>query len=373
MRPPNKACFLLVLCACLRICALAQVPTLDPTWIPVWSDEFSSTSLQTSKWCRIDHRKYGHNRPNLNAFRTDDNSNLIFGNGVLTQVVRRENTTAVTTNQNTGQLEPHTYRYSAPAWLISNQKFRYGYFEIRCKLPVLPATKTNRGIGANFWMFWHDENTLLEAGNEIDIFEFIQDSARSHIQTFNAHYRGSHDPLAYDENPDGNHLPSPDFTQFHTFACHWTPGFIKYYLDGNEIHRSFFYPDEMIPMRMVVDVNVFTSDKDTIDFSTLLPYHYDIDYVRVYKLNGVGHCTQDYAQCSPALLQPAVYRSVTLGGGNCVYSQPVGTSKYIWAANSITLYGDYTVPVGADLVLDNSPCYEQEVHHCNSTDCIICH
>ncbi len=46
----------------------------------------------------------------------------------------------------------------------------------------------------------------------------------------------------------------------------------------------------MIPMRIVVDINVFTGLNDTIDLTTLLPYHYDIDYVKVYKLKDTGHC-----------------------------------------------------------------------------------
>lgn len=348
--------------------AFGQNPSVDPTWSLVWSDEFTGSILDNTKWCRHDHRKFEHGQLQLAAYRTDNNDNLQFNNGTVTQIVKQETITVVNANANTGVIEPWTYEYSAPSMMLSQEKFKYGYFEIRCKLPDLPSLRTNNGIGPNFWLWWHNENTSLDVFGEIDIFEFITEKGKPHIQTFNAHYRGPTDIKNLDEDP-ASHFPGPDFSQFHTFACHWTPDFIKIFMDDREIHHSTFYPSQMIPQRIIVDMNLFLLTS-SIDRSTLLPYEYEIDYVRVYKLK-TGQCNTDYVSCSPDLLQNSVYKSVTLGNV-CSYTQPIGTKRSIWASNNITIHGDYTVPVGADLTLDSSPCYTQEVHSCNVQDCIQC-
>ena len=350
--------------------AWSQNPNNDPNWQLVFADEFSSTSVNANLWCRHDHRKYGHGSLETTAYRSDNNDNLSFGGGNIVQIVRAESITDTNQNVVTHVTEPWTYDYSAPSMMISQQKFKYGYFEIRCKLPDLPNGKTNHGIGPNFWLWWHDENPSFEEMSEIDIFEFVSRGGTSHVQTHNAHYDDSSGTGVYDEQVvPNNELPSPDFSQFHTFACHWTPEFIKYYLDDREFHHTTFFSRQMIPQRIIVDINVFFVN-EPIDQTTLLPYEYEIDYVRVYKLKN-GHCNTDYVNCTPNLLQNSVYRNVRLGGG-CTYIQPVGTKRTIWASNSVTINGDYTVPVGADLTLDYSPCYQQEVHSCNAQDCIQC-
>jgi len=52
---------------------------------------------------------------------------------------------------------------------MSKETFKYGYFEIRCKLPKPVSPKTNKGKGPNFWL-WASNSRVT--WSEIDIFEF---------------------------------------------------------------------------------------------------------------------------------------------------------------------------------------------------------
>ncbi len=200
----------------------------------------------------------------------------------------------------------YTYPYRTPKWLRSSTKYKFGYFEIRCRFPQLGPSQTNNGLGANFWLR-EDDGVNLDSNDicnsnysncfwrsEIDIFEILG----SGIPNFNTakHEWGNNSWLQEHENyhcpppsemeqkyrgmPDNFQVPNDG--DWHTFSASWTPNRIDFYFDGNYLNSSFNYPFLMEALRVIVDVNVFKGP--IADATTANPYNYDIDYVRIHGI-----------------------------------------------------------------------------------------
>lgn len=114
-------------------------------------------------------------------------------------------------------------------------RFRYGFFEIRCKLPI------HKGAWTAFWLWGAKDSTYYDPYYEtIDIFE------RSWQFTDSTVYHNIHDTLG---NPrrylNRIHVNKDTYTEFpvvpseeedlsgwHTFSCLWMPDSVVFYRDG---------------------------------------------------------------------------------------------------------------------------------------------
>lgn len=350
-------------------------------WVLMWYDDFDHAPLDQNKWCRIDWRGYSFNRHDLQAFRTDptnppDNlewqSSNSSGLTYVTQVVKKEQRTRFVDDIETAGIydpELHTYEYSAPGFMTSKSKFKYGYFELRAKLPVLNPGENNLGFGANFWMYKESPTPTGNPKSEIDIFEFLS-QPYPHALSTNAHHRV--DWYDYGFHAYTYARPAPDFNDFHTFGAWWGPDFIKYYVDGVCYREAWdsirMIASEMIPMQIIIDINVFTGGEVPLLTTVVPPYRYDIDYVKVYQINA-DQCTTDYINCSPLPALPSVYRKMTIGGGGCVF--PSGSVKGLTSRTDITILPGFEAALGSELVLDIYPyCHSSEMTNCQScTQC----
>lgn len=148
---------------------------------------------------------------------------------------------------------------------------KYGYFEIRSKIP------NSLGTWPAFWLCskyaWPPEIDVYETytGKNMKAFESTihwgingQDSKGSDCETTNT------DNLTQD---------------FHVYGCEWTPKFIKIYYDGvlvklfNDkkiLDKWFVYP-----MHIIINNGVCDYDGQHLDQATFPNYH-EIDYVKVY-------------------------------------------------------------------------------------------
>ena len=179
------------------------------------------------------------------------------------------------------------YNYRTGA-LYSKQQFKYGYFEIKFRLPAPPEPPlSHQGFGPNFWLFGSDKPNNVW-WSEIDIFEINAYSPKdgSNVYTSNIHYSekdtGWH-PTHY------NMLGNISSSDWHIASCIWTNRFIKIYLNGkliNKVRRTRTFPvDKMAPMNLIVDINSPASNFCT-NFdpqTTAFPYVYEIDYIKVYQ------------------------------------------------------------------------------------------
>lgn len=179
------------------------------------------------------------------------------------------------------------------------QQFKYGYFEIRCKLPI------HRGAFPSFWLW--NANTDQRYYEEIDVFEFswsFEDSTMMGYHSPNPH--GAGNPFCFssgiyycdtanycgDGTDQGRVYPMIDdsLSHWHTFSCEWMPEHILWFCDGNLVD-AYFNTDSIPHHALTLKTNY------GIDRYALTNYASNgtpkwkgsdtmlIDYIKVYQLN----------------------------------------------------------------------------------------
>lgn len=219
----------------------------------VWNDEFNGNTLDASKWAPAPEwpRQGG-------SFWSNDNYEMT-GNGQVKLSVTEKNGTVYC-----GAIRTHN-------------KFdkKYGYFEVRCKVPQL------RGGWAAFWMMPYGNNPGDQGndGTEIDVFESINgwQGKINHALHWDG-YADQHQKESY-------RFDRPDLydNAYHKFGVMWTPQEYIFYIDDVETWRT--------SAGGVADVNQYL--KLTMEVASgwwagnwsdqvTKPIHWLVDYVRVY-------------------------------------------------------------------------------------------
>lgn len=197
-----------------------------------------------------------------------------------------------------GAIEYYKQRYVADN---DERKFKYGYFEIRCKLPVHP------GAFPAFWLHEASKEENDKYYEEIDIFEYsrnlmhrssgnnnpppIEDTARVFTTGLYHNLMGvapNHTTESFARNfPVVPHTDN-DLSDWHTFGCEWMPDHIYWFFDG-QLVNSFFDTNHIPkhPMTLKVDYAIDPYAGTTIEeewqpmwFGTDVM---TIDYIKVYE------------------------------------------------------------------------------------------
>lgn len=197
-----------------------------------------------------------------------------------------------------GAMEYYKQRY------VSNdddRKFKYGYFEIRCKLPVHP------GAFPAFWLQAASQDKNDSYYEEIDIFEYsrnlmhknsgnprrlpAKDTARVfttgvyHNLTGNS---ANHTTESFARNFPVVSRTKNDLSDWHTFGCEWMPDHIYWFFDGKLVN-SYFDVNHIPkhPLELKVDYAIDTYAGTKIEeewhpkwFGTDVMV---IDYIKVYE------------------------------------------------------------------------------------------
>ena len=166
---------------------------------------------------------------------------------------------------------------------VNNQPFGFGYFEIRCKLPL------HHGSFPAFWLFGNGPHQY----EEIDIFEYSesdseQDSLRGYSSGIWFNPNTTNAPANYFKNHYHLSISEPDLGQYHTFGCEWMPDYVRLYRDGifvNEYRERQYIPQYPKNIRINYALNNNSLNSNNLpngwsgtDFMT-------IDYVKVCYLN----------------------------------------------------------------------------------------
>lgn len=186
--------------------------------------------------------------------------------------------------------------------LPNSGMFRYGYFEIRCKLPI------HTGAFPAFWLWNADSisptNRYYE---EIDIFEFSWSfENENHNQHHNPHPHGAGNPYCFTtgiyyndttnhhhwQNSRARNFPMIDdsLSNWHTFACEWLPEHIIWNCDGNvvnEYHNPDSIPRHPLTLKTNYAIDRYALNNHSFG-DTLIWKASDkmiIDYIKVYQLN----------------------------------------------------------------------------------------
>eukprot|EP00927_Polykrikos_kofoidii_P084418 TRINITY_DN8886_c0_g1_i1.p1 TRINITY_DN8886_c0_g1~~TRINITY_DN8886_c0_g1_i1.p1 ORF type:complete len:482 (-),score=79.60 TRINITY_DN8886_c0_g1_i1:103-1485(-) len=256
---------------------------------PVWSDEFEDVngdgSLNMSKW------KYylGPNHHNQEKqYYTDRKENAYVEGGVLKIVGKCENyggmryTSAYIKSENLGDFGP-------------------GHrVEVKAKLPW------GKGTWPAIWMLPTDKayGGWPDSG-EIDIMEAVGCTPGTIYGTV---HTGAYNHMKGTQKFGKGYL---DFTQWHTYSIDWTENHMKWYVDGNHYHtfqtdinNNAKWPFDQ---RFFLILNLaiggtwggFCTSYPSCSRSSELKHHqvFEVDYVRVFCLDGSVSCTSPKFSC----------------------------------------------------------------------------
>jgi beta-glucanase (GH16 family) len=263
-----KRLFLLLflLIECFRISAQNKFELL-------WQENFDSAKIDYSRW-RNDYR-WGRsivNNPEQEYYT--DGKNFDLNDGFLTITAHKENINArVDSSKQDDALLSDTlanlraFNYTS-GLLCSRQKFMFGKFEMRCRLP------RGNGTWPAFWLFGGP-------CGEIDIFE----------RPWQFHYSITNN-IQYDSA--GHHCGDFRFTEldtrntfskeFHTYAVEWTPDSVSWLIDGIVV-RVAEHRYKNCEMELIV--NLAISDDDfwgTPPIRKRWKANFTIDYIKVWRL-----------------------------------------------------------------------------------------
>lgn len=326
----------------------AQVPSNDPSWIltSIGSDDFTGALTNYSfsgdwrnVWCycnagtpvSIDVKDCKRvNNPIFVGPDAQGNSFILLETKKQNNVVTQPNycnsnyTSCAPVNNVTG-----TKTYISQGYLTSNKLFKYGYFELRARLPFIPSNLTSSGLAANFWL------KSWVSGNEIDVFEFRGESNTNGFHKWggNSHYNAGSTVIS--DPSQVMTLSEPITNNWHKWALEWGPNSLKYYFDGALVYTSYNHAAEMDLQQIILDVNVgnFVSPNVT----TVDPYNYEIDYIHIYGLNTsqLNNCYINNSGPNFNSISNSVYQCVELGNGTI--SSSSGKEQNIRATNYIQL------------------------------------
>jgi len=347
-------------------------PDNDPAWflIDYMSDEFNGISIDEDKWdWQPPWGSYHGTTSKTRACLTTNLDNRRVEGGSLILAATDEPSDCERWDG-----EPFSFPHTVGA-MYSENTIKYGYFKIRMRIPDnVGDPSVTDGFGPNFWMWpllpFHDNEIGDVVWSEIDFYEF---RAKDNLQTFNMHYKQIEGPTTDDLfewslRGDALEIASElddtvmfNSSQWHTFSGYWSPDGVSFFRDGKHLFTTDVLASDLIPMNLVIDINTPATNFNQLEIpeTSIFPYEYEIDYIRVYKL-GMS-CEEEVNDCSFWFsgYDNKVKRNITIGGGGCSNIQPTDTKLFLRATDEILINGNFEVPLGAELTMEtNITCYE---------------
>ncbi|PKM78883.1 MAG: hypothetical protein CVU88_08675 [Firmicutes bacterium HGW-Firmicutes-13] len=227
-------------------------PCLGGDYILVLEDNFNGNSLDLSKWDRS--FPWGRNT------KSDDacyylNENVVVENGTLKLIAKKEPGYYEVWHwdaQGNFYTTQEYFEYTS-GMIRSFQQFKYGKFEIRCRMPE------GEGLWPAFWLFGC--NPDQKRWNEIDIFDQkfndkcldINDLSAGFMYDYNNNKRIDRvkDGDEYNEDHKMSKNNVCDFSDWHTFTLYFDPYDIIIEVDNGDTyykraHRAFTQSDAEI-------------------------------------------------------------------------------------------------------------------------------
>jgi beta-glucanase (GH16 family) len=256
-------------CGCAAVVGMqtprqGQEATIDiDQFVLTFSDEFVGQHLDETRWFTDPYRREDHQQQHIindekQAYVPDA---LVVTNGLLRMLIEKRK----------ALYAGHMMDYASG--LISTRKGgfgqRYGYFEIRCRMPRA------KGLWPAFWLVPREGNHPGSPGSEIDIMEFWSHKEEQRYSV-NIHWDGYRE----EHRDDIHHIPvwNPSGS-FHTYGAELTPTEVVFYLDRNEVARYSGPGVSHDIMHVVANCAVVEVGAD----DEALPDVFEIDYIRVYK------------------------------------------------------------------------------------------
>jgi beta-glucanase (GH16 family) len=230
-------------------------------WKLIWHDEFDGDTLDKTKWSiglpwgGTDGTGRHHNDQYASYIMDDD-------------IAVRDGSLHLTTQKRDVTDKKNVVWHYTEGLITTNKSFqtRYGYFEIRAKMP----TEAGAGTWPAFW-------TLSDGWPpEFDIIEYWGSDNRIHQGTVTRGKDGK-------DRWESYHRANVCITGWHTFGLEWGPGYQHYNIDG-VVNNSLYGEHLADPVRthyLLLNSGVDARRPPTP--GTAFPNDFEVDWVRVYE------------------------------------------------------------------------------------------
>ncbi len=369
--------FALVLKANIFNCK-AQLPPSDPAYAITFGDDFNDTTgyfgnnIDTSKWLTRPPWNIGSPKvtlqykdaanitkydtlevPGYDLFYPKDTNNIhvIPGTPGVCRLITRKGSYA---SQYWDFGTPpyffnHSFKYSKGA-LCSKRLLRYGFYEIKFRLPALPPPDTAHSFMPTCWLYEQNyPRAPIPAGhNEIDIFEIDMSEPNRYDYTSSLYYSNKstvNDTLDIADHQTKIANVSPNL--WHTGSVFWDQDSIAFFYDGfktrveknvvfGPTNNYSWHGDSLWPMRTFIESYTpnglmyqfyhqvaglpHPQRADTAQMQ--FPFVYEIDYYNVWQLKTDCSNNKIYLNTTTATFNSQLYKSLTIGGigGNCDFT-----------------------------------------------------
>jgi beta-glucanase (GH16 family) len=364
--------FLSILSACSTSC-FGQLPSADPSYQVVFGDDFNDTTgymgcnIDTSKWITRTPWNLGstqntviyswvptHDTVTYDVagynfdLRDTSNVHVVPSSGVCRLTARRGPFVSYTWSYpNGGFLATlDTFKYSNGS-LTARRKFRFGYFEIRFRLPSnIPPSLDNNYL-PTCWLFDAHDSLNPPVHSEIDIYEI---DGRDNNFTNSIYFTNE---LPNEHKDHVEHIATVTGGVWHTAAVDWTREHIDFYYDGTFIRRDIGYADSLAPMQAFIEAYVPNLwSMRNVNSNTVFPYVYEIDYYKVYQRKEVCDTSKVYANATAISFNSKLYKDLTLKT-NCSFNN--GTATAI-ATDWVLIDAGTTIDSNMNMYVDVVPC-----------------
>jgi len=249
---------------------LGQRPPVAGDWAKTFEDNFDGSAYDETKW-----NPYSGNYWDQRVGFSKDN--IILGGGFAR--LRIEKRAGHHNDDPAGKATEF-----ATGWLDTYGKWtqRYGYYEVRVKLPAVPSMFPAFWLmperGPDNWPKYRRTDTK-DGGMEFDVFEG-QSMWGPYRTTFGMHWDGY---AKYHKSAGTScHYNLPDKDGFFTIGMLWTPGHVAVYSNGR-LDGSWDSPRVgSVQSYIMFDMLPGGFEYDPLDPATL-PADLVIDYVRVWQ------------------------------------------------------------------------------------------
>jgi beta-glucanase (GH16 family) len=267
--------------ACITAVAVSREKT-RPGWQLAWSDDFTGTTLDSSKWTAEDHSTFGNGNKEL-ACLMSRSSNVQVADGMLTLRAIRENPPMICGDADSRFPNGRPYT-SAMLSTEGKAAWHQGRFEVRAKLPL--GAGTSKGLWPAFWM----RPASGSGDGELDIMEAIGTSDPADSEATTVHQTLWYDGKGtYPKQSTLAPVPGGPAGGFHTYAAEWRPGVMRWYVDGKltfeRTSQSAPWIDEAFAGEFFIRLNLAVGGTfpGSPNSDTALPADMVVDWVKVYQ------------------------------------------------------------------------------------------
>ncbi len=263
---------------------------LNENYKLVWSEEFDGNELDRQRWSlRADMQGLG------DITLLDDESII---------KVEDSNLKLRSVAYNVPNNEDKKYAVTYSVTTKESMSYLYGYIEMRARVPY------KNGCWPSFWMksIGALNSVNKEYFTEIDVFEVFGSpegfASNLHKWYIEGENKGKHTQvISYGHStwyPFENYENLSN--EYHIYGFEWTPDMVRMFIDGHisfefDINDNFDGISDMSgfhqPIYLIMNNHLFTEKvphRPSGKFVTPedLPGEYDIDYIRLYQIPGVG-------------------------------------------------------------------------------------